>query len=449
MTFPALRSNTSVHETLKSLITHLYFVSNRNQESCVRRLIREIFDHLKTCGRDTFYETLLRNVILHVRSVQRGKGERTVFYACVLEWFYYDPTQAFLLVDSLVYKEKGNKQPYGSWRDIRGIAEYVYQTVNIQHTLIQYCVFLLNYQLTTDCNHYLSFPGTISNVVKWIPRERAKWKWLFYALVEQWSPISFHSNKNKACMDYRKLCSKLTAYLSTLEFYDRQGSRFHYCPKKLVALSLTPGNTHYADFLWQQTMEKQRAVIGTCSNVLCMIDARLEGSQMHTAIGLSLGIGEISSLGKYVLAMGHNPAWISIPENYGFSLSVRHVAACLSVEPLCRMEKSIGLLIQSFAESEMTPSEIEQVCLVIFSSMDFGEVVLHDIIESMFRLHSMQMPHIVYWGIGASVLPCAFDTPRTTLVSGESSCGFDMICDMDLPERRKLCPYVSIRRNLH
>ena len=93
-------------------------------------------------------------------------------------------------------------------------------------------------------------------------------------------------------------------------------------------------------------------------------------------------------------------------------------------------------------------AEIEQVCLVIFSTMDFGDVVLHDKIQSMFRLHSMQMPHIVYWGIGASVLPCAFDTPRTTLVSGESSCGFDMLRDMDSAERRNLYPYLSIRRNI-
>jgi hypothetical protein len=445
MTFRALHSNTSI---LKSLITHLYFILQRNQESEVRKLIRDIFDHLKKNGRDIFYETLLRNVVLHTRSVQRGKGERTVFYACVVEWFYYDPHQAFDLLDSLVYREKEGVPTYGSWRDIRGIAEYVYRDNHIQHPLILYCVFLLNYQLTCDYTNYSTFPGTLSNVVKWIPRERAKWNWLFYALVEQWSPLLFRANKNKACMEYRKICSKLNAHLSTLVFCERQGSRFHYCPRKIVAFSLVPGNMCSADLAWQQAMEKQRAVFGPCANVLPMIDARLEGEHMHSAIGLSLAIGETSSFGKRVLCMGHNPAWIAIPDDYGFTLSVSHLASCLSVEPLCRIEKSIGLLIQSFAESGMTSAEIEQVCLVIFSTMDFGDVVLHDKIQSMFRLHSMQMPHIVYWGIGASVLPCAFDTPRTTLVSGESSCGFHMLRDMDSAERRNLYPYISIRRNL-
>jgi hypothetical protein len=447
MTFPAIHSNTSI---LKSLITHLYFILNRNQEQAVRHLIREIFDQLKKNERDIFYETLLRNVVSHTRNIQRGKGERRVFYVCVVEWFYYDPNQAFDLIDSLVYKpldESFDIKPYGSWRDIRGIAEYVYRDETIKHPLIQYCVFLLNYQLTSDYTYYLIPPGTISNVVKWIPRERAKWNWLFYALVEQWSPLLFRANKNKACMEYRKMCSKLNAHLSTLTFSEKR-SGFHYCPRKLVAFSLVPGNMYSADLAWQQAMEKQRGVFGKFSNVLCMIDARLEGEHMHSAIGLSLAIGETSSFGKRVLCMGHNPAWIAVPDEYGLTLSVSHVAACLSVEPLCRIEKSIGLLIQSFAESEMTSAEIEQVCLVIFSGMDFGEVVLHDIIQSMFRLHSMQMPHFVYWGIGASVLPCAFDTPRATLVSGESSCGFHMLRDMDLVERRNWYPYISIRRNL-
>lgn len=443
MTFPAIHSNPPI---LKSLITHLYFILNRNQEPAVRQLIREIFDHLKKNGRDVFYETLLRKVVSHTRNIQRGKGERTVFYACVVEWFYYDPNQAFDLIDSLVYTpldESFDVKPYGSWRDIRGIAEYVYRGETIQHPLIQYCVFLLNYQLTSDYTYYLIPPGTISNVVKWIPRERAKWNWLFYALVEQWSPLLFRANKNKACMEYRKMCSKLNAHFTTLTFSEKR-SGFHYCPRKLVAFSRVPGNMYSADLAWKEAMEKQRA----CANVLPMIDARLEGEQMHSAIGLSLAIGETSSLGKRVLCMGHNPAWIAIPDDYGFTLSVSHLGSCLSVEPLCRIEKSIGLLIQSFAESGMTSAEIEQVCLVIFSTMDFGDVVLHDKIQSMFRLHSMQMPHIVYWGIGASVLPCAFDTPRTTLVSGESSCGFDMLRDMDSAERRNLYPYLSIRRNI-
>jgi hypothetical protein len=458
MNFPPLVSNTNIHAVLKSCITNLYFILHRNQEDSVRLLIREIFTHLIISNRNEFYESLLRRIVIHTRNIQNGKGERTVFYVCVFEWFSYNQDQAIDIIDYLVYKsayiETSNVEytkeerdeinrrtsefkhtPYGSWRDIRAIAEYVYQTENADHPLIQYCILLMNHQLTKDYFNFRIDSGIISNVVKWIPRERSKWKWMFDALVEKWPDTPFRENKNKSCMKYRKMCSSLNAHLPTL-LTGGKGSAFVY-PSKITS-----------DLEWQKSIEKHRLIFGSFANVLPMIDARLEGRDMNTAIGLSLAIAELSSFGKRILCMGHNPAWISIPPEYGLTQSVKHLSSCLSESPLCRIEQSIGLLIQSFVDSGMTSADIEQVCLVLFSSMDFGEVMLHDKIQSMFLINSMQIPHIVYWGISTNVLPCAFDTPRTTLVSGESSSEFQMISDMNLSERRNLTPYLAVRRNL-
>ena len=471
MHFPPLRSDKNIHELLKSCISELYFILQRNQEDSVRQLIREIFGHLRKHGRDPFYESLLRSVVIHTRNIQKGKGERSVFYVCVFEWFTYNVDQAFDMIDAVVYKpcqieptnteftkderDKINNRnsefrnaPYGSWRDIRAIAEYAYRVKDNTHPLIHYCAFLMNYQLTKDYYNFLSQVNAdnISNVVKWIPRERSNWKWLFYALVEQWSDTPFKENKNICCMKYRKMCSALNAHLSTLNPSVKRGG-FYY-PSKMISLAIASKDT-INDLLWRQFIDKQRLLFGAFSNVLPMIDARLESNDMHTAIGISLAIAELSSFGKRILCMGHNPAWISVPTEYELTASAKHLSSCLSESPLCRIEKSIGLLIQSFVESGMTSADIEQVCVVIFSSMDFGEVLLHDKIQSIFLVNSMQMPHIVYWGISTNVLPCAFDTPRTTLISGESSCGFEMICDMNLAERRNMTPYMAIQQYIN
>ena len=466
MNFPPLVSNTNIHAVLKSCITNLYFILHRNQEESVRLLIREIFNHLKNANRNKFYESLLRRIVMHTRNIKNGKGERTVFYVCVFEWFSYNKEQAIDIIDYLVYKstyiETSNVEytkeerdeintrtsefkhaPYGSWRDIRAIAEYVYRTENADHPLIQYCILLMNHQLTNDYYHFRIDSGNISNVVKWIPRERSKWKWMFDALVEKWSDSPFRENKNKCCMKYRKMCSALNAHLSSGGKSEASSGKigWAYYPGKYLSDSTS-------DLEWQKSIEKHRLIFGSFANVLPMIDARLEGRDMNTAIGLSLAIAELSSFGKRILCMGHNPAWISIPAEYGLTQSAKHLSSCISESPLCRIEQSIGLLIQSFVDSGMTSADIEQVCLVVFSSMDFGEVMLHNKIQSMFLINSMQIPHIIYWGISTNVLPCSFDTPRTTLVSGESSSEFQMICNMDFAERRNSTPYLAIRKNL-
>jgi hypothetical protein len=445
MYFPPLVSYKNMHAVLKSSITQLYFMLHRNQERPVRELIREIFRHLSTSNEYTFYESLLRRIVIHTRNMTRGKGERWVFYVCVVEWFSYNPTHAIEMIDSLVFKENACPgSPYGSWRDIRGIAEYVYQSEGYIHPLIQYCAFLLNHQLTLDFSNYLSRPETciISNAVKWAPRERANIKWFFSAMIEQWTDVALYTSKTISSMKYRKMCSTLNAHLSAQHSHEPRGIR--YCPGKIVSIALASEDT-ISDLLWQPLI---RHTVGTSSNVLPLIDARLEGQNMHTAIGLSLALAEISCLGKRILGMGHNPMWISIPNDYGFTQSAKLVSSSLAESPLCRIETSVGMLIQSFVNSGMTSADIEQLCLVVFSSMDFGEVALHDKIQAIFLVNSMQMPHIVYWGINAHVFPCAFDTPRTTLISGETSAGFQIMCDMHLPERRNMTPYLAIRRNL-
>jgi len=444
MYFPPLVSHINMHEVLKSSITQLYFMLHRKQEDSVRELIREIFRHLSTSNEYTFYENLLRQIVIHTRNITKGKGERMVFYVCVVEWFSYNPEQSIEMIDSLVFKEPSYAgSPYGSWRDIRGIAEYVYRMEGYIHPLIQYCVFILNYQLTIDFSNFLSQPRTciISNAVKWAPRERANIKWLFSAMIERWTDTPVSTSKNFYSMKYRKMCSALNAHLSAQHSYEKRGIR--YFPGKIVSIALS-SEDNMSDFLWKNIFH----AIDPFSNVLPIIDARLEGQNMHTAIGLSLVLAEMSSLGKRILGMGHNPMWISIPDEYGFTKSAKFVSSSLAESPLCRIETSINLLIESFVKSGMTSTDIEQLCLVIFSSMDFGEVALHDKIHAIFLMHSIQMPHIVYWGINTDVLPCAFDTPRTTLISGETTAGFQMMCDMHLPERRNMSPYLAIRRNL-
>jgi hypothetical protein len=445
MFFPPLISHSNIHASLKSSLTRLYFILHRNQEAPVRELIQEIFRKMARCSDCECYESLLRRIVLHTRSRTKGKGERLVVYVCLVEWFYYEPVQALEIIDSLVF----NKPALGSWRDIRGIAEYAYRTEGNTQPLIRYCAFLIAHQLKIDYSKFLS-QCPISNAVKWAPRERANTMWIFSSIVDQWADNTpVYVEKKVRAMKYRKICSALNMYLHTQKPLE---TRPHSCCLgKLVSLAISSGNI-IPELLWQPFIEKQRKVFGSFSQVLPLIDARLEGADMYTAIGMSVCIAEMSSLGKRVLCMCHNPLWTSIQEK-GFAESAQHIASHLSQSPpLCRIEHSIRMLVQSFVESGMTDTEIEQLCLVIFSSMDFGkeeeEVSLHDKIRAIFLMNSLQMPHIVYWGFSTHVFPCEFDTPRTTFISGETAAGLELVSDMHLAERRNMTPYLAMKKYL-
>jgi hypothetical protein len=266
---------------------------------------------------------------------------------------------------------------------------------------------------------------------------------MFSLMIEQWTDTPFYSNQNVRSMQFRKMCSALNAHLSSQHSHEKRG--MCYYPGKYVDYAIRSDDT-LSDLSWQPFIRTSGYPL---SNLLPLIDARLEGRDMHTAIGLSLALVEMSCLGKRILGMGHNPTWISVPKEYGLTQSAKHVVSHLPESPLCRIEHSIRLLIHSFVESGMTSADIEEICLVVFSSMDFGEVLLHEKIQAIFRIHSLQMPHIVYWGISSHVLPCEFDTPRTTLISGETCAGFRIMRDMHLTERRNMTPYLAIRQYLH
>jgi hypothetical protein len=68
----------------------------------------------------------------------------------------------------------------------------------------------------------------------------------------------------------------------------------------------------------------------------------------NSAIGIALSLAEISDFGKRILAMGHNPAWIRIPEDYAFVDSVHFVNQCVADNVNKNLDRTIVLIIQSF-----------------------------------------------------------------------------------------------------
>lgn len=192
-------------------------------------------------------------MIGYTRDIYFGKGECDFTYMQIWVWYQHFPQLALYALEKCVYLDDNaalsrttfstlsNKQPYGSWKDIRNMAYFVYQkTRNKKHPIIQHCVTLFSKQLYSDLLrkiHEDDEKVNISLAAKWCPRENKKGGWLFRLVaVEYYLSILGQTRKAKCKMykTLRKDLTFLTTDLHITETYlcrkDRTLLQFHHMP---------------------------------------------------------------------------------------------------------------------------------------------------------------------------------------------------------------------------
>lgn len=436
----------------------------------IRRRFRELLGMIASTPDPDYYRKLLVQLTYYTRDIQCGKGERLVSYHLLYEWYPFSPEVCLFVLHSFLFLpwHKRDESPYGGWRDLRDLAQVFYQLDgDAKHPVIQYCVFAINAQLQFD----LTKDRPLSNAAKWVPRERPKWQWLFHELAQEWDTTGTKS-QTSMYRNYRKVCSHLNRQIGTAEIdlcenrlplvetmsrgaiekymtkypelaiglatrtYSNGFYGFRYDPRSFIKWSkILPSET--VNSLWEATIRQQKYVYGSFGHILPIVDTHLfmtqhTGAPLQTALGLALGIAESSELGKRIMMMGHNPAWVRIPDEDSFSSVVERISQCAADNTTHSLEKCIRLLIQSFRLSQMTDAELEKTCLVLLSDMHFPKMedTLHDYVLSLFSENGVpieMVPHIVYWGVHVheqSLVPCKPTHIRTTLLSGTNSTGF-------------------------
>jgi hypothetical protein len=177
------------------------------------------------------YLEVIVKLIVNTRDIFNGKGEHDLFYTMMHELHNYFPVLSVFLLNNLT--------SFGCWRDIKYLCNYVREKSG-NDSLIRHCVSIVNKQLKKDIESwkYSVNAGSrnhISNVAKWIPREKKRFLWLFDMLATDWSNKYGHwkisdisiDNDNegpryqralsKVRMEYRKIISKMNKNLDTTE----------------------------------------------------------------------------------------------------------------------------------------------------------------------------------------------------------------------------------------
>tara|TARA_Y100000816_G_scaffold291760_1_gene284224 strand:- start:2874 stop:4673 length:1800 start_codon:yes stop_codon:yes gene_type:complete len=185
---------------------------------------------------------ILKRLTAFTRDIMNGKGEYMLGIEMIYRISKYDPDSAkvliYFFVNNLEYKDKNNsiknkgEQGYGSWKDIK----YMWYHFKWSDNMKNYILYLVNRQLLCDLNNICIMEKQfnreskerlpVSLVAKWIPREKSKFKSLFYALAEHYfnnyltsakSSYGLIRAKKKAYTRYRQTLSFVNTYLDTTQ----------------------------------------------------------------------------------------------------------------------------------------------------------------------------------------------------------------------------------------
>tara|TARA_B110000967_G_C18901289_1_gene575417 strand:- start:1241 stop:2959 length:1719 start_codon:yes stop_codon:yes gene_type:complete len=214
-------SNERLHIYFKErLIYFFYNLTRKDRQSLYNihlelnytfGLLKNILINTKYNDSWVVYLDLFYCLIGQTRDITNGKGERDASYMLIYTFYSYYPTLAIYALYRFVIPIgiKSNNTCYGSWKDIPYFCEFIHTFANtLDHPLIEQCVEMLNNQLIKDERKLLNNNTDISNVAKWIPREKKKLDWLFDRLVINWSNKR-HPHILKYCNDNYQFFSAL------------------------------------------------------------------------------------------------------------------------------------------------------------------------------------------------------------------------------------------------
>ena len=155
------------------------------------------------------------------RDIENGKGERDLAYMMLFVWWGHFPRFAEQCLRCFVLAPVDGALPYGSWKDIKRICQYVLMKTGTKtHPLIDYALSLMCDQLRADS---LEGVTQLSLVARWVPRESSNtYGWVFSLLAAKMFPEYLetaekkggHERKARAFRKAKMMLSKLVVQLN-------------------------------------------------------------------------------------------------------------------------------------------------------------------------------------------------------------------------------------------
>ena len=191
-----------------------------------------------------------------------------------------------------------------------------------------------------------------------------------------------------------------------------------------------------------------------------------EGKPLYSAMGLSLRVAEKNNsvFKNRILTFDNNPEWIKLPEEMGFVDKVNYIKRA-SWGMNTNFYKAANLILDAVLESEISPSEVSNMVLAIFSDMQIdaslerGENMntLYENITKKYHDAGMRSkyrtpfnpPHILFWNLrNTDGFPSVSSQKNVTYLSGFSSSLLNLFCEKGVDELYKVTPELHLKELL-
>lgn len=246
----------SLHLFLQEELVFFFFHNYRNASYSNDIRIIQRFDTVLSLIKRNLHNRVTKEYLIlfyrllgYTRSILSGKGDHHLSYLMLFVWYKYFPTLAIYALHRFVKCIEGQHAAFGSWRDIKYLCQFI-STCSIKqqdHSFIDICCDMLNSQLDTDLQiqNIYALPihsQSISNVAKWIPRERKQFDWLYQKLVLHWitkhkpyilssaTDASYLSAVSKSKRLYRKKIAMLNKTIDTTQIKQCARNRHDIIP---------------------------------------------------------------------------------------------------------------------------------------------------------------------------------------------------------------------------
>ena len=417
-----------LHSLLEEKIFTIFFNTSRIDSSNISDKSSIVLDFLNVISsfKSTFpvvtnyFLDLYKKIILYTRDIYFGLGERSYSYLLLTSMHSIFPEYTPLILKSFFFKNNTNNNihPIGSWCDLKFLTSFIIShnilSPSQQKTIIFHIVNLVNLQLFFDISNvrysdsFIHPRYTISNVAKWIPREKNNsiLSDFFYLLASNWSS-KYDSSIGHQSKKYRRVVSDLNSMILTYETHSNPSypSTIHHQFNNLVFSnpyllspdsqfsssysSLSPGffvshmfsainnndvsRIHFLNFKWSSFINSYSKLHVFYIPVIDMTLFHFHLPSFYNMLGLAIYIAFISSYGKKILISSEKPIWLDLS-----SLSSLH-SVILEFSSLIRNSNSIFsydlnsslTLIQDSILSDSQPSHNTQVVIFAYRHHNF------------------------------------------------------------------------------
>ena len=183
----------------------------------------------------------------------------------------------------------------------------------------------------------------------------------------------------------------------------------------------------------------------TLGNFIPMIDVSesLDSIYKHAAISLGIRVAEKSKLGKRILTFSGKPKWINLESCNDFVSMVDYI-----YQDIHGMNKNFyeafEIILDAIIDSKLSPEEVQDMVLVIFSDMQIENSDVNMNKESMYnvikekyaatgiRLYKkpLKPPHILFWNLrSTNGFPCSSLEKNVSMMSGFSPSLLNSFCE--------------------